>query len=171
VTPRILTTAVRDKIREQADRADHLLRLVPADGLQWRPSAAVPAFSLGMLLGHLMDCLAGVCAALYAARPGQLEHFQALRDLPVNEVMGADGARERLATYLAHMEEGFSLLTDEDLGRAIPTVFVAEGEPLLTLLLGNLEHLINHKFQLFQYLKLMGVKVGTADLYVLRGER
>jgi hypothetical protein len=43
-------------------------------------------------------------------------------------------------------------------------VFVAEGESVLTLLLGNLEHLINHKHQLFMYLKLAGVKVGTPDL-------
>jgi hypothetical protein len=46
---------------------------------------------------------------------------------------------------------------------------VAEGEPLLTLLLGNLEHLINHKHQLFWYLKLLGVSVRTPDLYRLRG--
>jgi hypothetical protein len=38
-----------------------------------------------------------------------------------------------------------------------------------TLLLGNLEHLINHKHQLFLYLKLMGVPVGTPDLYQFRG--
>lgn len=43
-------------------------------------------------------------------------------------------------------------------------MFVAEGDSVLTLLLGNLEHLINHKHQLFMYLKLAGVKVGTPDL-------
>jgi hypothetical protein len=32
-----------------------------------------------------------------------------------------------------------------DLGRKLPTVFVTEGEPIVNLLLGNLEHLINHK--------------------------
>jgi hypothetical protein len=35
-------------------------------------------------------------------------------------------------------------------------VFVPQGEPLLTLLLGNLEHFINHKYQLFSYLKGKG---------------
>jgi len=40
---------------------------------------------------------------------------------------------------------------------------------VLTLLLGNLEHLINHKHQLFSYLKQMGVPVATPDLYQLRG--
>ena len=54
--------------------------------------------------------------------------------------------------------------------RKLPTVFVAEGETLLTLLLGNLEHVINHKHQLFMYLKLMTVSVSTEDLYRFRGE-
>ena len=50
----------------------------------------------------------------------------------------------------------------------MPTVFVAQGESILTLLLGNLEHLINHKHQLFTYLKQMGVPVATPDLYRFR---
>jgi hypothetical protein len=39
----------------------------------------------------------------------------------------------------------------------------------MTLLLGNLEHLVNHKYQLFFYLKMLGVPLGTPDLYRLRG--
>jgi hypothetical protein len=57
----------------------------------------------------------------------------------------------------------------EDLARPIPTVFVPEREALLTLLLGNLEHLISHKYQLLTYLKLAGVAVGTPDIYRFRG--
>jgi len=75
---------------------------------------------------------------------------------------------ERIAIYRAHIEEGFALLTDADLARRIPTIFVAQDEPVLTLLLGNLEHLINHKHQLFTYLKHMGVPVATPDLYRFR---
>ncbi len=80
-----------------------------------------------------------------------------------------DEARQSLALYRSRIEEGFALLQDADLGRNLPTVFVAGGEPIMTLLLGNLEHLINHKHQLFTYLKLMGIKVATRDLYSLRG--
>ncbi|HEV3038281.1 MAG TPA: hypothetical protein VHA33_10940 [Candidatus Angelobacter sp.] len=39
----------------------------------------------------------------------------------------------------------------------------------MTILLGNLEHLMNHKYQLFFYLKLLGIPAGTQDLYKLRG--
>ena len=50
------------------------------------------------------------------------------------------------------------------------TVFVKNGEPLLTLLLGNLEHRINHKHQLVMYFKMMDANVRSADLYRFRGE-
>jgi hypothetical protein len=51
----------------------------------------------------------------------------------------------------------------------VPTIFKGEGESVLTLLLCNLEHLINHKHRLFTYLKLLNVDVSSRDLYCFRG--
>ena len=79
-------------------------------------------------------------------------------------------ALDGIALYRARIDEGFELLRDVDLGRVLPTVFTGRGETILTLLLGNLEHLINHKHQLFTYLKEMGVDVHSRDLYRFRGE-
>jgi hypothetical protein len=124
---------------------------------------------VGDLLGHLLDCVAGFCALLYSINKGQLSHFEKLRGMPVNHFCGVEEARSRLDEYMAHIEEGFACLEDPDLSKLIPTVFVPKGEAVLTLLLGNLEHLINHKFQLFIYLRLLGVNVGTKDLYRIRG--
>ena len=144
--------------------------------LDWRPAtpaslgAGVELLPLGRLLGHLLDCLAGFCATLYAAHPDRLAHFQRLREQPVNHSCDAAEAGDRCREYLAHIEEGLALLSDADLARRVATVFVPQGEALLTLLLGNLEHFINHKYQFFSYLKLLGVPVTTKDLYVLRGE-
>lgn len=73
-----------------------------------------------------------------------------------------------MRAYENCIREGFALLKDDDLARLIPTVFVPDGEPLITILLGNLEHFINHKYQLFFYLKLLGVEVTTSDLYRIR---
>jgi hypothetical protein len=162
-----LAGAMAAKIEEQVERTVHLIGLVPADRLQWTPP--IPgAWTFGELLGHLLDCMAGVCAVLYAAHPAELGHFAVLRELPVNSACTPDQARERIGVYRGHIEEGFAVLRDGDLGRRLATVFVADGEPVLTLLLGNLEHLINHKHQLFLYLKMLPVNVGTADLYCLR---
>jgi 3-oxoadipate enol-lactonase len=76
---------------------------------------------------------------IYAAYSEHLAHFNRLRALPVNHHCSVDEARQRMHDYMVHIEEGFALLTDEDLAWPFPTVFVPEGEALLTLLLGNLE--------------------------------
>ncbi|HXG65977.1 MAG TPA: hypothetical protein VNO70_12810 [Blastocatellia bacterium] len=162
-----LAPLILAKVREQVERADRLAALVPAGATEWRPLP--DAMRVCDLLGHLLECLGGFCAALYALHPDRLAHFASLRELPVNHCCGVAEARSRMREYLARIEEGFALITDNDLARRLPTVFVAEGEASLTILLGNLEHFINHKYQLFFYLKLLGVEVSTPDLYQLRG--
>jgi len=88
--------------------------------------------------------------------------------LKVNHSCTSAEACERMREYGSHIQGGFGVLRDAALSRMLPTVFVPAGESVLTLLLGNLEHLVNHKHQLFVYLKWMGVPVGTPDLYHLR---
>jgi hypothetical protein len=156
------------KIEEQIERAEHLLARIPPDKIEWRP---VPdSLRICDLLGHLLECLAGFCATFYALDNIRLAHFLRLRELTVNHCCAIDEARGRFRDYLSHVREGFDIMTDADLARLLPTVFVPEGEAALTILLGNLEHFINHKHQLFFYLKLLGVPVATADLYRLRGD-
>ena len=164
--PRILCVCFHAKIQEQLDRAAHLAALIPRDRLLL-PLAPTDDWTAADLLGHLLDCMAGFCAALYAARPQELARFQQLREMPVNRPIGAEEFCAHLETYRSHIAEGFALLEDADLARNIPTVFVPAGTPLLTLLLANLEHTINHKRQLFEFVKRTGGKVGTADLYSL----
>jgi hypothetical protein len=165
----MISAAIISKVNEQIERSIHLTGFVPAGQLHWRPP--IPGtWSLGELLGHLLDCLAGFCAVLYAAHPEPLRHFADLRQLPVNHACGPDEARERIGLYRLYINQGFAIVDDADLDRKLSTVFVADGETLLTLLLGNLEHLINHKHQLFMYLKLMAVNVGSEDLYQFRGK-
>jgi uncharacterized damage-inducible protein DinB len=150
-----LCAALLEKIGEQIERTRHLIHLVPEERLDWRPRPA--DWTTRELIGHLLDCISGFCAVLAAAEPRRLGHFAKLREIPAT-----------IEVFHSHIEEGFALLTDADLARRVPTVFVAQGESILTLLLGNLEHLINHKHQLFTYLKQMGVPVATPDLYRFR---
>ncbi|MGA9768543.1 MAG: DinB family protein [Blastocatellia bacterium] len=163
-----LSLLILRKLEEQIERADHLIALVPIDHLEWQPLPE--SFRVCDLLGHLLECLAGFCAALYAIDPQGLAHFTRLRELRVNHCCGVEEARERIQHYRACIKEGFAGLTDADLARRLPTVFIAEGEAALTILLGNLEHFINHKHQLFFYLKMLGVPVATADLYQFRSD-
>jgi hypothetical protein len=164
-----LTQLLLGKVCEQIERTQHLVSLVPRERLSWRPSFPGPPFNLGVLLGHILECLAGFCAVLQSINPDRLAHLLDLKGLPVNHCCDVEEARQRIASYLAHIQEGFAVLADEQLAHALPTIFAPEGEATLTLLLGNLEHLINHKYQLFLYLKMLGVPVATRDLYRLRG--
>ena len=66
-----LCQAVLAKIQEQIVGTLHLISLLPPDSLDWSP--AIPgAWTVGFLLGHLLDVLAGFCAVLAAARPAGL---------------------------------------------------------------------------------------------------
>ncbi|HWO02680.1 MAG TPA: DinB family protein [Blastocatellia bacterium] len=162
-----LTTLVLSKLEEEIERTEHLIKLVAGDKLEWKPEP--DSFRVCDLLGHLLECMAGFCATLYALGPERMSHFARLRGLPVNHCCGIEEASSRIAEYADHIRQGFAILRDQDLARSVPTVFEPRGEAVLTLLLANLEHLINHKHQLFSYLKLLGVQVHTADLYSLRG--
>jgi len=158
-----LCKAILSKIHEQIERTDRLIGLLSHEQLNWAPE--IPgAWCTVEILGHLLDCLGGICAVLVAVHPDRLAYFQRLRE------ERADHPRDGLVLFQKHIDEGFALLNDSDLAKRIPTVFVESGELVMTLLLGNLEHLINHKHQLFMYLKLMGASVASRDLYHFRAE-
>ena len=159
----IIVLSLLAKLREQIEGIQKLLVLLSAENLEWQPQEN--CFRIGDLLGHLLECLAGFCAAIYALRPDDFKHFQLLRDLSVNHFCTIEEAQHRIMEYEAYIEEGFTSLNDEDLTQKIPTLFVPTGETAMTILLGNLEHLINHKYQLFIYLKLLDIPVSSETLY------
>ena len=168
---REIVESLAGKVREAIERTEHLVGRLPPGAASWRPElpAGLAAADAGHLLGHLLDCLAGFCACFERAFPDGFPEAAVLRGLPVNHSAEPAVARERIGAYREAIERGFARCTDRDLERRLPTVFVPEGELLVTLLIGNLEHLLNHKYQLFFYLKLLGVNVGSRDLYQFRG--
>jgi hypothetical protein len=54
-------------------------------------------------------------------------------------------------------------------GQVCKIPWMAPGTTLKEYLLLTFEHLSNHRMQLFPYLRLPGVKVGTGELYGGRG--
>jgi hypothetical protein len=164
-----IVESIHLKISEQIERTAHLIRLVPSDKIGWDPRLPQGSSDVGHLLGHLLDCMAGFCAVFHAAFPQQFANFSELQSLPVNHFCRPEEAVIRIREYAVHIGQGFDSCTDNDLPRVVPSVFVPQGEPLATLLLGNLEHLINHKYQLFFYLKLLGIPVTSRDIYLWRG--
>jgi uncharacterized damage-inducible protein DinB len=171
VANQAIVESVAEKVMETIERTDHLVSFVPAAGLSGRPEFAggqPNASDLGHLLAHLVDCLSGFCGAFYKAFPAQLADFAELRSMAIPESLSPQEARAKMKLYAVQIERGFRCCTSDDLARRIPTAFVSEGQTLLSILLGNLEHLINHKYQLFSYLKLLGLSVGSRDIYRFR---
>jgi hypothetical protein len=168
---RAITAALGEKTLLALERTEHLVSLVPVDRLNWRPGGSgdgVEVIDLGHLLGHLLDCTAGFCAAFHTAFPKKLAKLADLKSAHVNHCCEPEEWRKRISVYRAGIERGFGVCTDQDLGRRLKTIFAPRGEMLVTILIGNLEHLLNHKYQLFFYLKFTGMPIGTRDLYHLK---
>jgi DinB superfamily len=165
----LLTLAVQNKFHETVEQTQHLISLVPKERLHWRPGKTDGNYSeIGHVLGHLLSCMEGFCAVMHRAFPAELKHFADLRSMEIDHFCEPEEALERIRFLAACVDEGFLQCSDSDLERMLSTVFVPGGESMLALFLNNLEHLINHKYQLFFYLKLLGVNVGSADLYRFR---
>jgi len=167
--PNPIVDSFQAKLMEEIERTQHLIGLLREDDIAWKPQLEQRAMDVAHLLSHLLECLAGFCAVLYKVFPEPLAHFEELKKLPVNHGCGTEEALTRIARYSSCIREGFAQCDDDDLKRMIPTVFVPAGETVMTLLLGNFEHFVNHKYQLFLYLKFMGHPVTTRDLYHFRG--
>jgi hypothetical protein len=161
-----LTLALQKKFHETVERTQHLISLVPGNQVHWRPEIATQSYGdLAHLLGHLVSCMEGFCAVMHRAFPDELKHFENLRSTEDNYSCKPEEAGERIHHLMGCVDEGFLRCTDADLERILPTLFAPAGETMLALFLNNLEHLINHKYQLFFYLKLLGINVGSEDLY------
>ncbi len=154
------------RILEDADLIAGMLALVPAGSEDWRPADwplstdGTAPFTIGRLHAHLAESLAGVCGCLYRLHPVELSHLNALRER-FHEASIFDALRRAAA-------QGFALVTDAELTQRLPTVFSPEGAPFLETLLINWKHLEHHAYQLFLYLKLLGVPVSTRQLYRFR---
>jgi hypothetical protein len=173
-TTKELVSDLWEKVNEQIDLLGEIIQRIPPGVTNWKPALPATSFpnarSLGEVTGHLLECLAGFLAVLYAGRPEELAGLIELKQRRVNHACGSDEALQRIEEYRMHMHAGFAALSDADLSKKISTVFVPTGESILTLLLGNFEHCVNHKHELFYYVKLLGIPLTSRDLYRFRGE-
>jgi hypothetical protein len=173
---RKLTEVVARRLDEDLALIEEMLALVPSGKEEWRPewppsTSGEPAFTVRQLAGHFLMAWGGVNGCLQKLHPEKLKHFDAWKQ-QVSRLKepGVAAVRSMLASARNHTKEGFSLTVDEDLGRKIPTYFAPAGEPFLEILLTNGKHANHHAHQLFIYLKLMGLPVGTRHLYRFKSE-
>lgn len=139
-----------------------LISMAPAGKLDWKP--AQDAMSLGQLLHHVSTCPGGLVMAANNAFPPS-DAFQKfvqedLKNTKTPEIAGRELSRgwDEAKAALAGVSPG-------DFHGRMVNVPWGPAMPMWRTCLGMAEHWVNHKYQLFFYLKLLGQPVNTMTLY------
>jgi uncharacterized damage-inducible protein DinB len=168
-----------DVLRQDAEHmyatTEKLLGRVPADGLGWKPSSGENWMTVGQLALHCTNaCGTGIKGFLTG--DWGLPEGARFEDLPPEQMLPPASA----LPSVANMEEAQRLLAEDrrlaltqlagvDEARLLRERSPAPwGGPEVTLfqhLESMIQHLGQHKGQLFYYLKLMGQPLNTGDLW------
>jgi hypothetical protein len=139
--------------------AESLLKMVPDDRLDWKPG---PSFmSLGQLIYHLSVGIGSELRKLINgdwSDAAEMEHG----NLPACSVQEALGRLEQDKTNL---REILSDISEEDFANKVVSVPWGWTAKMEIMALDFKDHFVNHKMQLFTYLKLLGYPVNTNTLY------
>jgi hypothetical protein len=141
--------------------AESLLKMVPSDKLDWQPG---PSFmTMGQLICHLGDGIgAELRMAINNSWPKMEEMTAAMKQMPSCNVQEALAKLEKDKTTLKEVLAGVS---EEDFASKIIEVPWGWKSKMEKMSLDFREHFVNHKMQLFTYLKLLGFTVNTEKLY------
>jgi len=155
---------------------EKLFRRVADDELSWKPTTGKNWMTVGQLLMHCASFGCGKAVQGFVRGDWQLpedvtlEDSEATEHVPPAAVMpsvdSVDHALELLANdrrlaldCIREVEE------DELLAKRFAAPWGGPENTLFQHLLLMIEHLAQHKGQLFYYLKLMGREVNTSDLW------
>lgn len=143
--------------------AESMLRMVPADKLAWKPG---PTFmNLGQLICHLSGGVGADLAVLVSGNwptPEEMNQSMKLENIPACSV---EEALSRLEKDKTTLREVLSSIAEEDFANKVVSVPWGWQSKMERMALEFREHFINHKMQLFTYLKLLGLRVNTNTLY------
>lgn len=145
--------------------AKALIRVVPADKLDWRPK---PNFmSFGQLVCHMAGGTGGDLRCLFKGEwpttsPEQMAEMMKLENLPS---CGVEEALSKLENDKSVLREFLDGISEKDFtDKVVSTPWGMQGK-MERMSIAFLEHFVNHKMQLFIYLKLLGLPVDTGTLY------
>jgi hypothetical protein len=142
--------------------AESLLKMVPADKLDWKPGASF--MTLGQLICHLGDGIGTELRMLVDnSWPKPEVMSEAMKKgMPSCGVQEALSKLEKDRTVLKDVLAG---VTEEEFANKIVSVPWGWKANMERMSLDFREHFVNHKMQLFLYLKLLGFSVNTETLY------
>jgi len=159
-----------DKLRRPTET---LMKMAPADKIDWKPAEG-NYFTLGQVLEHLSTDLGAEIKGFVTGDWGveltpEGEFPPEMQVLPPAEKFPCcdpQTALKQLDKSYRLSKETLAGLSEEDFrSKMVKAPWGVEG-PMWSMLLSALEHLINHKYQLFFYLKMLGLPVNTYTLYM-----
>jgi uncharacterized damage-inducible protein DinB len=168
------TEVLKSEVEEKFAATEGLLELVDDSELGWKPESGSNWMTLGQLVEHLTNACGmmfhGFATGDWGVPAEEMENMKPEDMMPPAEKMPT---AESLAEVRRKMAEDkqLALKTLDDAGeerlatQETPAPWDPRPLPLGYRLLGMVEHLGNHRAQLFYYLKLMGKPVNTMHLY------
>jgi hypothetical protein len=151
------------------DATRGLIKKTPADKLDWRPD---PSFlKLSAVLHHVSNTvgsqLRDVMNEGWEYRAGETGGNTGLPPADAYPVVESiEEAREMIDADWKLFEERFARVDENTFNDQVCKIpWMAPGTTLKEYMLLTSEHLSNHRMQLFLYLRLLGVKVDTTNLY------
>ena len=140
-----------------------LFRLIPAEKIDWKPSEN--SFTLGQQIVHMSGAIGVYAHGITRGEWG----FKSMRErLVQNRYTPSLTVEEAIQLFNASCAEfrtAVGSLSEEDFARGEVETPQLGRVPRWRIAVLALEHHINHKAEVFMYLKLLGVKVNTSHLY------
>ncbi len=153
----------RDYAEKQLAPTEPMFLLVPAEQKDWKPTEE--SFTAGQLMYHMAYALKfnadGILKNEWAL-PSLRHVFITNRRTPSASVQECVDLYRTNAKYFLDI---FSTMSEEEFAAGeLDTLQLGRAQKWRMALFA-LEHHLNHKAELFMYLKLMGVKVTSRELY------
>ncbi len=167
-----LTQVLLDEAEATYQVLEKLIRQVSDEELPWQPAEGRDWMSMGQLLLHCTSfgCGKAVRGFITGQWPADVEQAEADAHVPaVADLAAVASVREALALLKEDHEVTLSCISaagDSNLlTRRVVAPWGGRELSLFEQLLAMIKHLAQHKGQLFYYLKLMGKRVDSHDLW------
>ena len=163
------TELLRTEIQSAYTVTEELFAMVDGDRLEWKPSTGNNWMTTGQLLQHLTESCGAACRAFVTGDWGLPEGADASEIPPAEKLPSIASLAEAKRLLQADKQAALAALaatSEEDLGhKPAPAPWDPTGMVLGHRLLQMVDHLKQHKGQLFYYLKLQGLPVDTRSLW------
>ena len=164
-----------EEIEYEYTVADKVMALVDDDKLDWKPATGDNWMTAGQLMQHIATCCGPTFKGFVTGDWGMPDGFDPSKLTPEEMLQPAEAmpaaasvadARKALADDKQLTLDMLADITDDDLAnKPAPAPWDPRPMPLGNRLLNMVLHIMQHKGQLFYYLKLQGKPVSTADLW------